>query len=75
MIYVILFFLSELCDSYCIYRLIRGLSGECRVKHVWEVLCYPVYGLGDRGGVSVLESSFADDGFQYDRVVCADDAV
>ena len=45
MIYVILFFLSELCDSYCIYRLIRGLSGECRVKHVWEVLCYPVYGL------------------------------
>ena len=45
MIYVILFFLSELCDSYCIYRLIRGLSGECRVKHVWEALCYPVYGL------------------------------
>ena len=74
MIYVILFFLSELCDSYCIYRLIRGLSGECRVACLGGALLSRLWSC-DRGGVSVLESSFADDGFQYDRVVCADDAV
>ena len=52
-------------------RSVRGMQGKAclggaLLSRLWSC---------DRGGVSVLESSFADDGFQYDRVVCADDAV
>lgn len=43
--YTALFLLSELIYSYSLYKMLRALSGKCRIGKTGEIVCYLVYGL------------------------------
>lgn len=43
--YTALFLLSELIYSYSLYKMLRALSGKCRIGKTGEIVCYLTYGL------------------------------